>query len=75
MGAYCSVDDIIDCIEQAKKLGFETIQKTVSHSHSNEREGGPTREYFDVIFNTEDIIGFNIKLTAKANGYKLGDIQ
>lgn len=67
-GAYCSIDTMNDCISEAKSRGIKILQKTISHSHTNERKGGDTREYFDVVFYTESALGYNVKLTAKADG-------
>jgi len=68
LGSYCSIDTMNECIQESYERGIGIIQKTISHSHTNERKDGPIREYFDVIFDTEMMLGFNIKLTAKADG-------
>jgi hypothetical protein len=75
LGAYCEFKTMNECIEEAYSSRIKIIQKTKSHSHTNERSNGIPREYFDVVFDTERLIGFNIKLTTKANGYELGDLK
>ena len=75
LGAYCDIDLMNDCILEARNMEIEILQKTISHSHSNKRDNGIEREYFDVIFNTENHIGFNIKLSAKSNGKTLKDLK
>ena len=75
LGAYCELDTLNECIEEAMLSRIKIIQKTISHSHTNKRSNGVDREYFDVVFDTERLIGFNIKLTAKANGHNLGDLK
>ncbi len=75
LGAYCELETLNECIEEALLSRIRIIQKTISHSHSNKRSNGVDREYFDVVFDTEKLIGFNIKLTAKANGHNLGDLK
>jgi len=65
LGAYLSSDEFDRTVKTFTDLGFEIIHNTESHSHSNTREDGSERRYQDVIFGTNNTLGFNIKLTRK----------
>lgn len=65
-GAYLEYDEFDDTERELTKLGFTKLQDTQSYDHSNKREAGePDRHYQDIIFDSAQTLGFNIKLTRK----------
>lgn len=64
-GSYLGSEDFDDAVEHFEERGFPMLQCTESYDHSNKRENGKPRHYQDVIFNTFETYGFNVKLTRK----------
>jgi len=69
LGIYCSEEKFGSYYSKLQLMGFKILQDSISHCHSNKRkedgDGPSSRHYRDAIFNTEDFIGFNIKLSSK----------
>lgn len=69
LGIYCSKEDFQKYYEFLLTMGAELLQHSTSYDHSNKRKGDKkksSRKYSDAIFNTEEYIGFNIKLSTEA---------
>jgi hypothetical protein len=66
LGAYVSQEDIAIMTMKMDKLGILQLQNTYSYNHTNPRGDGTERHYTDVIFDTRDFLGFNLKLSAKS---------
>jgi hypothetical protein len=71
LGVYCETEEEMNSIIAKMALaGFQILQNTKSHGHSNCRPGDvigqSSRCYKDVIFNSLDRFGFNLKLSLKA---------
>lgn len=69
LGIYCNTVLELEVLkEKMLREGYEVLQHTISYNHSNKRAGDidkSSREYFDVIFNSRERMGFNLKLSAK----------
>ena len=65
-GVYCEskseFDSACSCLDG---MNFKKIQDSISYDHSRSNSDGTERSYFDIIYNTQDKLGFNIKLTLK----------
>jgi hypothetical protein len=68
LGVYCKdLKEYFEYCEKIEKAGFVCLQTTSSYRHSNKRDDGTERKYFDSVYDTEAAFGFNIKLSAKGN--------
>lgn len=69
LGVYCNDGEIEVYYSKLMKLKVPILQDSISYDHSNKRtedgDGPSSRHYRDVIFDTESLIGFNIKLSSK----------
>ena len=66
LGSYCNIEEMESMCVRMAEMGVKTLQSTVSRDHSNLRESGVKRSYKDVIFDTESILGFRLKLSTDA---------
>jgi hypothetical protein len=65
-GVYCeSREEINNAIGKLTLLGFEIIQDSISKHHLRKNKDNTERSYRDIVFNTSNSIGFNIKLSLK----------
>ena len=68
LGVYCENGIEFDVAQdKLKALGFKEIQHSISSNHSRKNSDETERRYIDAIYKTEQVIGFNIKLSLKVN--------
>ena len=70
LGIYCESEEEFDHLSKlfGDLSAMSLLQQTISKDHSNKREGDTgksSRAYRDAVFDTEQIFGFNIKLSLK----------
>lgn len=69
LGIYCNKTEFEKYFSMLMTMKIELLQDSISYGHSNKRledgDGPSSRHYRDMIFNTELLIGFNIKLSLK----------
>lgn len=69
LGVYCdSEDEFYKITSTMMFFGFNVLQDSTSFDHSNKRVGDgekSSRSYQDVIFDSEEKFGFNLKLSLK----------
>lgn len=64
LGVYCGLEFLRATTEVLESKDIKILQHSVSYDHSNKRSDGSVRSYEDVIFDTEDMLGFRLKLSA-----------
>lgn len=64
LGSYVTRDNLNKIKDEMETLGVRVLQHTISSGHSNPRSDGTVRSYEDIIFDTEQIFGFRLKLSS-----------
>lgn len=66
LGIYCeNIGEFYAACDKLHRKGFDVLQETKSKNHTRKNSDGTERSYLDAIFDTEHLIGFNIKLTVR----------
>ena len=65
LGSYCDKKTMLDFDKIMINNGVRKLQDSFSYDHSNKRSSGIERQYHDIIYDTEEIFGFRLKLTSK----------
>jgi len=63
LGCYCSQEKMEEVHEHMINENIKLIQETVSREHSSIRSDGSLRCYKDLIFESEEFLGFRLKLS------------
>lgn len=65
LGIYCESESELNIAIARCGQYFYVLQDSISKDHSRPNEDGSERKYRDVVFKSNHILGFNIKLSLK----------